>query len=435
MFGTSTFGSFQAPQQQQQQPQTQVFQQQPQQPQQQQQVPFRPDTKFNDLPQNVQNYLINLDKKIQQTRLSLHSINPEPVELKIPAMPISDLPDVQALKKSINELLEIFDSTKHCGQYSPNDAVSKYVYTLPSLNEVSETLDMIIQMDTDGAYSDDDVRDAIAVLTRIVECIERKLTEGWELEAVYEKWKKTMGKSGRTSVYSKFDGRGSMIEVASRLVNRSVYGNAPANVNTTATGSLFNPAGSTTGGSLFGQPSTTTGGGLFGSNTGTIGGGGLFGQANTSTSTGGGLFGQSNTTSTGATGGGLFGSNTTNTSTTAGGLFGQTNTTNTTGGLFGQSNNTNNGGMFGSNTGNATTNTSGGLFGQPSTTTAGTSIFGQNTSNTGTTGTGGLFGQSTAPSGGLFGQSTNTGSGLFGQSQPATTGTGLFGQSNMFGSK
>ncbi|EAU83836.1 hypothetical protein CC1G_09505 [Coprinopsis cinerea okayama7 len=174
----------------------------------------------------------------------------------------------------------------------------------------------------------------------------------------------------------------------------------------------------------FGASTTTgtSGGGLFGStNASTNTGGGLFGntgQQNTNTGTGttGGLFGNTSTTGTG-TGGGLFGNTNTNQQqgTTGGGLFGNTNTNQqqgtTGGGLFGNTNANQQqqqqpatgGGLFGSTTTQQPA-TGGGLFGNTQ----------QQQQNTG----GGLFGKPAG--GGLFGSTsttTNTGGGLFGNTQ------------------
>lgn len=170
----------------------------------------------------------------------------------------------------------------------------------------------------------------------------------------------------------------------------------------------------TTGG--FGSGTTTTGGGLFGSgNTGTTGGFGASTTANTggfgTQTTGGGLFGQQNKPATG----GLFGSSTT-TPATGTGLFGSGGTT----GGFGSNTGTTSTG-FGANTGT----TGGGLFGQPPAKPAG---FGFGSTGTTTTGTG--FG--TGATTGGFGTNTatqNTGGGLFGNTaqNTGTTGGGLFG--------
>ncbi|KAH7629931.1 nuclear protein 96-domain-containing protein [Sordaria sp. MPI-SDFR-AT-0083] len=170
----------------------------------------------------------------------------------------------------------------------------------------------------------------------------------------------------------------------------------------------------TTGG--FGSGTTTTGGGLFGSgNTGTTGGFGASTTANTggfgTQTTGGGLFGQQNKPATG----GLFGSSTT-TPATGTGLFGSGGTT----GGFGSNTGTTSTG-FGANTGT----TGGGLFGQQPAKPAG---FGFGSTGTTTTGTG--FG--TGATTGGFGTNTatqNTGGGLFGNTaqNTGTTGGGLFG--------
>ena len=136
-------------------------------------------------------------------------------------------------------------------------------------------------------------------------------------------------------------------------------------------------AGASTGGGLFGSTANkpATGGFSFGSGGGSSlfggsnqqnnqqqGAGGLgtgFGSTQTNT---GGLFGQNNQTSTGATGGGLFGgaSNTGGSS-----LFGNAGTSTTGGGLFGSSTqNATGGGLFGGLGGGQNQSTSGGLFGQ-----------------------------------------------------------------------
>ncbi|EXF76657.1 nucleoporin autopeptidase [Colletotrichum fioriniae PJ7] len=200
---------------------------------------------------------------------------------------------------------------------------------------------------------------------------------------------------------------------------------------------------------------TSTGGGLFGggannttntaSTTGAFGGGstGGFGAG------GGGLFG--NNAAKPATGGGLFGSGTATTTAPAqsGGLFGGGSTggfgaTGTTGG-FGATNTNTGGGLFGSNNNTATQNKPSGFsFGNTGATTGGfgnttSTGFGANNNTAGNTSTsGGLFGSNTgqATGGGLFGnnqaqpQQQNTGSafgGGFGQQNQQTGGGGLFG--------
>ncbi|GAO48900.1 hypothetical protein G7K_3063-t1 [Saitoella complicata NRRL Y-17804] len=93
--------------------------------------------------------------------------------------------------------------------------------------------------------------------------------------------------------------------------------------------------------SPFGAKPAGTGTGLFGNTTSTTTpatGGGLFGNMSTNTAapaTGGGLFGNTATNITAPVTGGLFG-NTATAAPATGGLFGNTNTNNTSGGLFGQ---------------------------------------------------------------------------------------------------
>ncbi|KAL0469473.1 nuclear protein 96 domain-containing protein [Neurospora intermedia] len=205
---------------------------------------------------------------------------------------------------------------------------------------------------------------------------------------------------------------------------------------------------STFGSTGFGATTGTTGG--FGSGTTTTGGGGLFGSGTTGT-TGG--FGSSTTANTGGFGsqttGGLFGQQN---KPATGGLFGSSTTTPATGtGLFGSGGTT---GGFGSGTGTTTTGfgqntgtTGGGLFGQQAAKPAGFG-FGTTGATTGTgtstgtgfgTGTTGGFGTTgtQGTGGGLFGNTAQqntgaTGGGLFGtqqqtQQQPASTGFGGFG--------
>ncbi|QLQ82604.1 hypothetical protein HG537_0H03670 [Torulaspora globosa] len=159
----------------------------------------------------------------------------------------------------------------------------------------------------------------------------------------------------------------------------------------TTTGGLFGnkPAGSATGtGFSFGQqqqqPGGTTTGGLFGnkpagSTTGFSfgqqqqqsqqpGGTGLFGNSGTNTGTGS-LFGSSNTGTTGApgAGGSLFGKTSTTTGTTGGGLFGSKPAGGSS--LFGGSSGTS-GGLFGSKPAGSS------LFGTNAPANAGGSLFG-----------------------------------------------------------
>lgn len=230
------------------------------------------------------------------------------------------------------------------------------------------------------------------------------------------------------------------------------------NTSNNTTGGLFGANNTTNTSSPFGQNQTNSTS-AFGSNNNTnttnaFGGGfgaNKFGASTSNTSspfgqpqqnnTTGGLFGQNNSTSTGTTGGGLFGgglNNNTNNNATTGGLFGQNNNTSTgtTGGLFGAKPAATTGGLFGNNNTTNNTASSGGLFGGSS-----TGGFGANNNNTSTTnntlGGGGLFGaKPAATTGGLFGNNTanntaSTGTGLFGNNAASTTtGGGLFGNNN-----
>uniref|UniRef100_A0A8R1IIU8 Peptidase S59 domain-containing protein n=1 Tax=Caenorhabditis japonica TaxID=281687 RepID=A0A8R1IIU8_CAEJA len=107
---------------------------------------------------------------------------------------------------------------------------------------------------------------------------------------------------------------------------------------TNTTNAFGQPAAANTGGSLFGNTSNAnTSGSLFGAKPATSGGFNFGGQQNTTTN----AFG-SNTN----TGGGLFGNN----AAKPGGLFGSNTTTGTTGGgLFGSQPQATGGGLFGSN--------------------------------------------------------------------------------------
>ncbi|QDS75063.1 hypothetical protein FKW77_006650 [Venturia effusa] len=198
-----------------------------------------------------------------------------------------------------------------------------------------------------------------------------------------------------------------------------IFGSTPAKPATTAFGGFGTPAASTAGtgfGSTgFGSTAApATGGGLFGSGSGTTGTG--FGATPAQPASTGFSFGQTNQqTQQPAATGGLFGG----------------------GGAFGQNNQSKPGGLFGSTT---TPATGGGLFGQPAQTqpATGGGLFGGNTQQSST---GGLFGAKPA-TGGLFGSTTGTGGGLFGggqAAQPAQSG-GLFGGSQqqsggLFGNK
>ncbi|KAJ2941768.1 hypothetical protein O0L34_g10571 [Tuta absoluta] len=152
--------------------------------------------------------------------------------------------------------------------------------------------------------------------------------------------------SGATATASPFGG-------FKPAANTSAFGAPPsfgAAATQPATGGLFGASNTSTG--LFGGSTSTaapafgtasTGFGGFGASTSS---GGLFGSNTTST----GLFGNAqNTSAFGAKPAGSFGfGGTTTTGTTGGGLFGATPAA--SGGLFGQQNNTLGGGLFSSNT-------------------------------------------------------------------------------------
>jgi len=285
------------------------------------------------------------------------------------------------------------------------------------------------------------------------------------------------------------------------------FGSNTANNTTTGFGanttSAFGTSG-TTGGGLFGGGNTGATSG-FGANTGGFGstGGSGFGAkpafgATPATSAGGGLFGSS-TTATSGSGFGGFGSNNNTANTTSafgggaagGGLFGSSNAAKP---AFGSTTGTTGGGLFGSGTTTATTGGGFGGFGSTNNATAGTALgavgdppgtagvtnfqpfvekdsatssaqnsfqnilfvdpykkwsaeelrlvdYAQNRRYGGAAG-GGAFGSNTF---GTFGNNTqqpaatgafgatntaSTGGGLFGSTPAASTGGGLFGQAN-----
>ncbi|KAI5963494.1 NUP57 [Candida pseudojiufengensis] len=236
---------------------------------------------------------------------------------------------------------------------------------------------------------------------------------------------------------------------ASNNTSSGLFGSSNNNTNSSTGGGLFGNKSATTSGFGFGQsqqpqqPQQSNVSGQSNTTTGNTGGS-LFGQSqnnNTATGTGGGLFG-SNQQKSGSTGG-LFGSSSTNTgtgfgaSTGSGSLFGKPNETSTGGGLFGGNNtqqtSTTGGGLFGKNPQQTSSNTSGGLFGTNTQANSGTGgLFGQSNTKPAET-TGGLFGNkpaSTTTGGGLFGNSntnTQSGGGLFGNKPSTTTSGGLFG--------
>ncbi|KAF1950919.1 hypothetical protein CC80DRAFT_496441 [Byssothecium circinans] len=192
------------------------------------------------------------------------------------------------------------------------------------------------------------------------------------------------------------------------------FGAGNANTNTANTGSSLFGGQNTNNTSAFGANNQAlgTGGGLFGNS------GGAFGQNNQQNTQSSGLFGGG--------GGGAFGQNNQNNQPKTGGLFGGSTSTPATGG-----------GLFGNNNQQQQQPPTGGLFGQAK--PAQNSLFG-NTNNAQTGQTGGLFGNSTGAAtgtggGGLFGNSggqsnqQNTGGGLFAGSNNQSKPSGIFGNS------
>ncbi|KAK1776788.1 nuclear protein 96-domain-containing protein [Copromyces sp. CBS 386.78] len=213
------------------------------------------------------------------------------------------------------------------------------------------------------------------------------------------------GNTGATTAGTGFGTGGFGTNTATQNTGGGLFGNAQQNTGAT-------------GGGLFGtqqptqqQPATTGFGGGFGAQQPATGGG-LFGNATNQAKPAGGLFG-SGTTTTSATGGGLFGTG------GATGGFGQANNTQTSGGLFGIKPAATTGGLFGSTP--AQPAQTGGLFG---------SLGTQQTQQPATAGS--LFGNTNnqaKPAGGLFGSTPAAGGGLFG-SAPTQQSTGLFGATN-----